>query len=352
MEPLPGVTAFAAVFDRAAGARLEAAERFVRSLPQLFPRSLVGCDLAWRQGAQILVVIMRFGERRFGAGARRRLEFWCGRAGVRSTDLGKLAAEQRSAFFERIEKCEPKLAGVAPDRLTEESEPYFTRLGAPEGRKLAAAGPVLAMDVGGPGWEGVDYVAVERTFFVPGLLSPPAGDVLTLSLRFPGIERPLESQATVVGVRAEGEAPGTTPGFALALTDPPPDMLEALASRAAAPARHAGAEQRTHPRYAVNMPVLVTPYVPSPEGEEAKDEATEASLEDETPAFSASFPTARIEYATEQELAADLRADLAALAARHAPDALHAAPRRGRAVRAGGGGDGERQGHGREVRAR
>ena len=308
MEPLPGITAFAAVFDRANGARLEAAERFVRSLPQLFPDALVGCDLAWRQGSDILVVIMRFAERRFGAGARRRLDFWCGRAGVRSTDLGKLAAAQRSAFFERIEKCEPKLMGVAPDRLADDSDGYFTQLGAPEGRKGAAPGPVLAMDAGGPGWEGVEYEAAELTIFVPGLLSPPAGDVLTLWLRFPGIERPLESQATVVGVRGEGEAAGAVAGFALALTDPPPDLLEALASLA--PVRPTGGEQRAHPRYSVKAAVLVTPYVPAPEGGEAKDEPAEVSLKDEPPTFSAAFPTARIEYATEQELAADYVANL------------------------------------------
>ena len=51
MEPLPGIVAFAALFDRARGARLDAAERFVSSLPRLFPEALVGCDLAFQPRA-------------------------------------------------------------------------------------------------------------------------------------------------------------------------------------------------------------------------------------------------------------------------------------------------------------
>ncbi len=306
MEPLPGITACAAIFDRVSGDRLEAAERFVRSLARLFPDALVGCDLAWRRGANIFVVIMRFAERRFGAAARRRLDFWCGRAGVRSTDLGKLAGAQRTAFFERIETCEPRRMGISPDQLAAECDRYFTELGAPRERASSDPGPVLAMDAGGPGWEGVAYVPAERTLFVPGLLSPPAGDVLTLALRFPGVERPLRSEATVSGVRGEGEGPGAPSGFALALTDPPPEMLQALASLDAPAALRR--EQRAHPRYPVKAPVLVTPYVP-PAGEGAGEGAGPASSL-EPPASAAPLPAARIEYATEQELEADYVANL------------------------------------------
>jgi len=69
MEPLPGVTAFAAVFDRANGARLEAAERFVRSLPQLFPDALVGCDPVDRAGAPRPCPWKSLFPRRWGATA-------------------------------------------------------------------------------------------------------------------------------------------------------------------------------------------------------------------------------------------------------------------------------------------
>jgi uncharacterized protein (TIGR02266 family) len=308
MEPLPGITACAAVFDRATGARLEAAERFVRSLPKLFPDALVGCDLAWRQGTRIFIVIMRFGERRFGAGARRRLDFWCGRAGVRTTYLDSLAGAQRAAFFDRIERCEPKRMGVAPDELAAETARFFAELGAPEDRKLAGAGPVLAIDVGGPGWEGVEYVESERTLVVPGVLSPPAGDVLTLALRFPGMERPLECEVMVVGVRAGGGEESAPTGFALALTNPPHELLEALAAleTASEPSR---AEQRAHPRYSVKAPVIVTPYVPA-DGESPPPEPADLSLGLEPAPLAAPFPTARVEYATEQELAADYVANL------------------------------------------
>lgn len=306
MEPLPGITTFAAVLDRAVGARLEAAERFVRSLPRLFPDALVGCDLAWGPGASILIVVMRFAPGRFGAGAQRRLDFWCGRAGVRSSAIEKLAAPQRTAFFEKLESCEPKLSGIPPDRLAGESAPFFTRLGAPEDRKQPDPAPMLAMDVGGPGWAGVSYAPGERTLFVPGLLSPPAGDELTLSLRFPGVDCPLQSEATVVGVRGDAGAPT---GFELALTNPTPELLEALALLDA-PAGPPGGEHRVHPRYAVNAPVLITPYVePAPDAE-WESELVDVSLEGEPAAGAAPAPTACIEYATDQELAADYVANL------------------------------------------
>jgi uncharacterized protein (TIGR02266 family) len=60
----------------------------------------------------------------------------------------------------------------------------------------------------------------------------------------------------------------------------------------------------------VKAPVLVTPYVPPPPGEGAEEEPVDVSLEGEPPSFAAPFPTARIEYATEQELAADYVANL------------------------------------------
>lgn len=300
MEPLPGIAAFTAVFERVTGARLEAAERFVRSLPGLFPGLLVGCDLASRPGSQIVVVVMRFAERQLGPAARRRLEFWCGRAGVRSTALETLADEQRAAFFANLEKCDPKLMGVSPDAIDGESARFFTQLGAPADRKPVEAGPVLSMDVGGPGSAGVRYVAAEATLFVPGVLSPPAGDELAVVLRVPGRDGLLRSQACVVGVRDGEEYGGAGKGFGLALVDPPPELVEALAGLEE-PAR-AGGEQRLHQRYAVKAPVLVTPYVPP--DPDAPPQVEVPLDEEERPPLDP-FPSALIEYATEQELAAD-----------------------------------------------
>ena len=223
MNPLPGITARCAVFDRARGARLDAAERFAVDLPRLFPDALVGCDVAWQAKSGIVVLVMRFAERRFGPDSRSRLDFWLARAGVRSADLGAVSAARRASFFANLDKCEVKRMGLAPNQLLASVGELFTTAGAPADRKQPpATGPVLAMDVGGPGWEGVLYVAEERTLFLPGLLAPPRGDELTLSLRVPNRDLPLETRARVEWVRGSPASAGPHPGFALELLESAP----------------------------------------------------------------------------------------------------------------------------------
>jgi CheY-like chemotaxis protein len=305
MEPLPGITALAAVFDRARGARLDAAERFAVTLPRLFPEALVGCDVAWQARSGIVVVVMRFAERHFGPGARSRLDFWLARAGVRSADLGRVPAAQRATFFANLDRCEVRRMGLAPDQLLAGVAEIFTAAGALADRKQRpVTGPVLAMDVGGPGWEGVRYVAEEHILFIPGLLAPPEGDELTLSLRVTGQERPLEMGARVAWVRGPQPAGGPPPGFALALLDPPSEILSALVERPPPPVLPAGATLRAHPRYAVKAPVVVTaPGAPPEAGEAPPTEAAPPLPLD--PEAAGEVLTATIEYASDQELAAD-----------------------------------------------
>jgi Tfp pilus assembly protein PilZ len=310
MEPLPGITALAAVFDRARGARLDAAERFALTLPLLFPEALVGCDVAWQAQSGIVVVVMRFAERHFGPGARSRLDFWLARAGVRSADLGKVSAAQRATFFTNLDRCEVRRMGLAPDQLLAGVAEIFTAAGALADRKQRpVTGPVLAMDVGGPGWEGVRYVAEEGLLFLPGLLAPPEGDELTLSLRVPGQDRPLEMGAKVAWVRAPQSAAGSQAGFALALLDPPEEILSALEACPAPPVPPAVNALRAHPRFAVNAPVAVTASeAPVAAGEAPPAEAA-ARLPLE-PDAAGEVATATIEYASYQELAADYVANL------------------------------------------
>ncbi|HTT70757.1 MAG TPA: response regulator [Anaeromyxobacteraceae bacterium] len=299
MEPLPGIVAFAAVFDRATGARLDAAERFVRSLPHLFEHELVGCDLAFRAPRAILVLLVRFSEARFDAGARRRLEFWCGRAGVRCGDVAKLPATQRTAFYDNIDKCEQKRKGISPDALPDESFAFFTGAGAARDRKRPDPIPQLLMDVGGPNWAGVRFDPVTNSLFVPGQLAPPLGDELGLALRFPALPRPLEALARVIDVHAAADASrGTVPtGFTLELENPAPALVDALRENKARTPPPAS-EQRAHQRFAVKAPVLL---VPAPAADLAAAPPPPADLLEAPLAF----PTARIEYATDQELAAD-----------------------------------------------
>ena len=298
MEPLPGIVATAVLFDRASGARLEAAERYVRSLPSLFPGVLVGCDLGFKGSASIAVVVMRFAERGFGAAVRRRLDFWCARAGVRAIGLDTMTAEQRSSFFGNLDRCAPKITGIAPDRLISDSVAFFTQAGAPEDRRLPGVAPLLAMDVGGPGWSGVRYDNGDRTLFIPGLLGPPAGDELTAAFRFPGMERPLESQAVVVSVSAGDGSASAPAGFALALTNPPPALLLALTMQQPPPPSQG--QRRVHQRYSVKAPVTVTGPDEAPPAEAAPSPLAPLAGEGEPP-----VPGARIEYESDQELEAD-----------------------------------------------
>ncbi len=305
MEPLPGITARVAVFDRARGARLDAAERFAVDLPRVFPEALVGCDVAWQAQSGIVVVVMRFAERHFGPDARRRLDFWLARAGVPSADLGRVSAAKRASFFANLDKCEAKRMGLAPDQIFASVGELFTAAGAPADRRPPpATGPVLAMDVGGPGWEGVRYVAEKRTLFLPGLLAPAKGDELTLSLRLTGQELPLETRARVAWVRGSHPAAGPNPGFALELLDPAPEILSALEAHPAPPVPPAASALRAHPRYEVNVPVVVT----TPDAPRAMDEAPAAEAAAPLPLdpdAAGEVPTASIEYASDQELAAD-----------------------------------------------
>jgi uncharacterized protein (TIGR02266 family) len=309
MEPLPGISAYAAVFDRATGARLDAAERFVLSLPALFPQALVGCDLGWRAPNSVLAVVMRFSERRFGADHRARLDFWCARAGVRATALAPLPAAQRSSFFANFAKCQPRVEGVAPDRLLADSEDLFDQAGAPAERERSVPGaPFLLIDAGGPGNEGVRFAPGERTLFVTGVLAPPEGDEVLLALRVPGVDHPLQSRARVVGVRTadRARAGGRAAGFALALIDPPEELCTGLERAVAGspPPRKPGEEHRVHPRFHVKAPVVVTPRA---EDEPPPDEAVEVPLDDAPAEGAPDRVTAKalIEYASDQELAAD-----------------------------------------------
>jgi CheY-like chemotaxis protein len=256
MAATPTTCAFTAVFDRAAGARLDAAERFVRSLPALFPGELAGCDLAHQARGPILAVVIRFGAG-FGAATRQRLDFWCARAGVRATALDRLPPPQRAVFEGNLARCELRRAGVAPADLAAVSRELFTAAGADEARALAAPGrPTLAMDVGGPGWSGVRFDRARGTLFVPGALAPPVGDGIALALRLRGSDAPVEIAARVAA--DDESAPRGMAGFVLRL-DAPEDVAEALDAACAPPVTRAGAEQRAHPRYALKAPVMVEP---------------------------------------------------------------------------------------------
>jgi CheY-like chemotaxis protein len=140
---------------------------------------------------------------------------------------------------------------------------------------------MMAVDVGGPGFEGVTYQPDQRELLVSGPMAPPQGDEVLVVFRLPGVDKPLGVKTQVASVRTPAEsAPGRPAGFALTIPAGAAAVHDALAKHAPATA----AETRAAPRYQVKAPVKV--LVPAP------PEAAPAAR-------------AVIEYATDQELEAD-----------------------------------------------
>ena len=282
------------VFVRAAAERLLVAERLVLAFPQLFGSALEGCDLAYRVPARTLVVVVRFAEGAFSPAIRDRLAFWAARAGGRASMLTGIPERDRAAFRASFAGCELKASAVAPAALFSTAARFFEDAGAPPSRRRVEGGrPALAMDVGGPGWEGATYRADTRLLFVAAPIAPPEGDELVLAVRVPGAPRPVEGRARVVGVRrAEDAAPGKAAGYTLEIAPTPPALCAALAEHVPVPT---GGNTRIAPRFAVKAPIKIQPVAPP------------ATLGDAPagPGAAPPAPRATIEYATGEELKAD-----------------------------------------------
>jgi CheY-like chemotaxis protein len=271
---------FACIFVRAAGDRLVAAERLLLAFPNLFGPELAELDLAYRVPSQFLVAVLRFGPEADAERVRARLQFWSARAGGRASALRGMAERDLGGFRASFEACELKVKGVLPATLLDAAGRLFTEAGAPAARpRNPAVQLALTMDVGGPGWEGIRYHAGDHALFVPAPIAPPVGDEYALAFRVPGLARPLEAKGIVAQARTPDAAvPGVPAGYTLVMASLPAPLHHALVRYAP------WGEQETFrvaPRYAVHAPVKVT--VPA----------------------AANGPRALIEYATDQELAAD-----------------------------------------------
>jgi len=288
-----GAISLAVAFDRAVGERLLSAERLVLSLPQLFRGILDECDLGYRRSSRFFVAVANLAGRGYRPEMRGRLAFWCARAGGIATSLTAMDEGGRASFWSQFDLCDIKARAVGPQVLYEAVDRIMAEVGAPAGRKRSGyPRPTLAMDVGGPGWEGIAWEPARGLLFVPGAIGPPVGDEFTAALRLPGQDRPVELKARVETVRTPEEAtPGAPAGFEIHLQSPPPALASALAGL---PARREEVHQRAAPRYPVKAPVKVS-------GAAAPARAPPIVL----PPPPVAPETARIEYATDRELADD-----------------------------------------------
>jgi CheY-like chemotaxis protein/Tfp pilus assembly protein PilZ len=280
---------YACVFIRAAGDRLAAAERLVLASPALFGEALAEVDLAYRLSSRFLVSVLRFAPGGATHEVKDRLAFWTARAGGRASAVSSMSPVDLAGFRGHLEQCDLKVKGARPEHLLEATAKLFDDAGAPAGRRRALGDRLaLAVDVGGPGFEGARWDPAAGVLFIAAPLPLPAGDAVALVLRLPGVERPVEVRGAVIEARRAAEAePGKPAGFSLRLERPPPAVQEALA-RHAAPARPD--EFRVAPRFPVKAPVkVIVPAAPAPAA----------------PAATPAPARAKIEYASDQELEAD-----------------------------------------------
>jgi len=274
-----GSLQLAAAFDRAVGERLAAAERLALWVPQLFGSRLVDCDLGYRSAQRFFLLVVRLA----GATAddEARFRFWCARSGGLASSLDAMKAQERSVFEGHVAQCDVKTLGVRAPLLGEALGRIAAAAGTRGRRPTPSEGPVLSMDAGSQGFAGVTWDRASGRLFVPGAIAPPVGDDVDVRLRAPREERPLAFRARVVEVRPQAAAkPGAPAGFTLQVPGASPELAESIARHAPRPESPGGASRRAAPRYAVNAPVKVQPAA-------------------------APDATARIEYATDQELAED-----------------------------------------------
>jgi CheY-like chemotaxis protein len=244
----------AVVLDRAAGLRLAAAERLAAALPGLVGEGLLGVDLHLSPAGTFTALARAAGD--LGP-VRRRLAFWCARAGGRSLDLADLEEPDRAAFRTNLARCQ-RSATAEPGAVAAEARRLFTAAGAPADRPAEEPLPQLALEVGGAEWNGLRWEPGREQIFLPGELAPVPGDELWLCLR-PADAPSLRTRARVTGVRPPEEAePGAPPGFALGLVGPSPEILLLLDQQAEGGG--AGYEKRrAHPRYPVRAAAHVAP---------------------------------------------------------------------------------------------
>ncbi len=289
---------YACVFVRPPKERLAAAERLVRALPSYLGAPEGECDLHRCAGSGYLAAVVRAPEAALGPQALARLAFWTARTGARGFRPDAVAETERARFEAELALCEKVVRATPLARLADAARRFFAELGVPAPKD--AAPPSLAVDVDGPGGEGVRYRPESRALFVAGLLAPPRGDQLTVAIRDRKAPAPVEGWATVVEVRPRERATAGNPaGFTLRIEGP--SALHELLARRAVERPHADA--RAAPRFPVKAPVKVTQTSAAPPS--GGTVAIGAVQPVKAPAPKRPPPRARVAYASEQELAAD-----------------------------------------------
>ena len=279
------------VFARPSRERLVAAERLVRSLPAFLQEMVAECDLHHATSTRYLAIVIRAAAALESAPFSR-LTFWAARTGGAAFAARDLSEEARFRFRGELSLCDKVVKAIPLASLPDAAARIFRGSGSPP---PARGAPVLAIDLDGPGSAGLLYLPERTALFVASVLTPPTGDRLGLAVRVPGRPAPVEGWATVTETVARAAAaPGSPAGFSLRI-DGPTELHALLAARVGAAPR---SSMQAAPRFAVIGRVRVKPVkmAVQPGGEPVP-----------LPAVAPAPPPPRavLEYATEQELAAD-----------------------------------------------
>ncbi len=289
-------TEYACVFLRPPRERLAAAERLVRALPAYLGATEGECDLHRCAASGYLAAVVRAPQAAFAPDALARLGFWTARTGARGFLVGALSRPDRERFAAELALCEKVVKATPLSRLADVARRFFEDLGVPAPKD--AGQPALAVDLDGPGGEGLEYRPESRALFVAGLLAPPRGDQLTVAIRDRKAPAPVEGWARVVEVRPRERATAGCPaGFTLRI-EGPAALHELLAGRAR---EQPLKDVRAAPRFPVKAPVKVTPTAAATgtRGVIGAIQPVTVAVPKRPP------PRARLAYASDQELAAD-----------------------------------------------
>lgn len=280
MLPRMATSEYACVFSRPPRERLVAAERLARALPTYVSGTLAQCDVFHASATRYLAFVLRAAAG-FEPPAIARLAFWTARTGGGGFPVSDLSDAARQRFRGELNLCDRSAKGIALEHLPDAVGRLLRAVGSPPPAK---GPPVLAVDLDGAGREALLFHPERTELVVASVLAPPVGDRLVVVARARGTAAPVEGWATVTEVVPRSAAAAGRPaGFSLRVEGPEP-LRELLAARVPP---STGEEKRAAPRIAVRAPVRIHPAGAAPA----------------SPARPA--PHAAIEYATDQELAAD-----------------------------------------------
>lgn len=271
------VTQFGIVFERAQGARLQAAECLLTWFARCFQSVLAGADVAWCERTRTIVAFLRFDADLFGLEERQRLLFWSARSGGRVRSAGDLTSADAARLQQTIDLSDARYIGLAPEAMERAVRELCTAAGLDGAREsFADERPVLTLDVGGPRWSCVRWNVDEESLFIASPSAPPVGDPVPVLVRVPGWPRPAVEWTRVSGLRAPEDAePGHPAGFSLAFDTAPAELRAALASHA--PVASYGS--RAAPRFQLGVPVRAVLELERPDPAAASASALVGSLE-------------------------------------------------------------------------